>query len=333
MCRLAGKRDVIKTGMRIGRGCVGVAIAAVLAMPVAASAGTVTRTGHRLEVNTYKGGNRLLIERPATRRAQLSITERNRDYPLRSVGRGCTNGPIEHRQTRVLCAAAGIRKITVSTRAGPDRVGVGWMPEQLGQRNCNSRKAIGASLNVSTGASRDAAELSDNADVLRGGKGADLLMGCGHSDRIMGGPGADDLSGDRGNDHLRGQEGGDDIFGCIYTPELTYMPRGEYGDDALRGGKGDDFLLGCGGRDRFRAGSGSDSLNTGDYAGRGPGEPVRCGAGEDIVFRDPGDSLRGCEVVTKCLTDIWPMDCSPTRPVLGEARDKRTTGPASSGAS
>jgi Ca2+-binding RTX toxin-like protein len=158
-------------------------------------------------------------------------------------------------------------------------------------------------LKLRTGAGRDVAELSNGADQARGGAGPDVIMGCRGDDAISGGGGDDDLSGDRGSDTLGGGDGRDWLVGCQFDPDDRNFPADEPGSDELRGGGGSDFLYGCKGRDDYRAGSGSDRLNTRDRAA----EPVRCATGRDLVYGDAADRLFSCERTTECTTDNFPF--------------------------
>lgn len=71
---------------------------------------------------------------------------------------------------------------------------------------------------------------SDDADEIRGGKGADLIHGAGGDDILRGWGGADDLSGGAGSDRLFGNAGDD-------------MLRAGGGIDSLTGGQGGDHFI------------------------------------------------------------------------------------------
>lgn len=286
----------------------GVAIAAVLAgglallvLAGAAAGGQVELRDRTIAIVGTADQERLLLRQ---RGAVLRIDERNPNRSL-TAGAGCTAIAIGGGRSRVECPLAGVERVTVSTRGGNDRVGVGaGLPGTAGRdRNFCRASALDPGLEVRTGAGRDVAELSNGADRARGGPGPDVIMGCRGNDALSGGGGGDELSGDRGSDALGGGGGRDWLVGCEFDPDDKNFPRDERGSDELRGGGGSDFLYGCKGRDDYRAGSGSDSLNTRDRTA----EPVRCSTGRDLVYGDSSDRLFSCERTTECTTDNFPF--------------------------
>ncbi len=109
---------------------------------------------------------------------------------------------------------------------------------------------------------------TDNADVLTGGAGRDLILGRGGDDVIDGGDGRDQLIGNAGNDRISGGAGSDDLIGFD-------------GDDQLSGGRGADRLFGNAGADMLFGDEGSDVLSGG--AGR---DTLTGGRGEDSFLFD-----------------------------------------------
>lgn len=109
-------------------------------------------------------------------------------------------------------------------------------------------------------------------DVLRGGPFRDLLSGDDGNDRMFGGRGRDQLSVGPGRDLAMGGKGPDLIF-----------------NRSSVGGIADDLAP-----DRVFGGPGNDRI---DVAQELAGDRVGCGRGRDDVFRDRGDSVRGCETV------------------------------------
>jgi hypothetical protein len=109
------------------------------------------------------------------------------------------------------------------------------------------------------------------SNVLRGTPGNDDLTGTNQSDRIRGRGGDDTLHGRGGDDCESG--GGD--------------------RDVVVGNKGDDKLRGGIGRDGIQGNQGDDTIKAAD----GHPDRVFCGPGDDTVFADPEDRLRGCETV------------------------------------
>ncbi len=89
-------------------------------------------------------------------------------------------------------------------------------------------------------------------DVLKGGVGADALIGKQGNDTLRGGEANDTLKGGHGEDFLIG-DGGDD-----------YLVDG-LGNDTLHGGAGEDEFVLLGGEDRVFGGSGDDTISV-DYS-------------------------------------------------------------------
>ena len=123
-----------------------------------------------------------------------------------------------------------------------------------------------------------------HAEVLEGGRGADVLAGAA---RILGGDGADTITGGSGADVLDGQFGDDRIDGLG-------------GDDLVTGGPeelpdfiaDDDVLTGGAGADTMRGGDGADELIADDETA----DQVDCGAQDDSARADLVDTLLGCEI-------------------------------------
>jgi hemolysin type calcium-binding protein len=95
---------------------------------------------------------------------------------------------------------------------------------------------------VNVGAGDDAVAVARDVPVpvtLRGGPGADRLVGGAAGDKLVGGPGDDILVGWGGHDSLFGGPGADRILGCSGNDIL----RGEAGADTLIGGTGKNTLV------------------------------------------------------------------------------------------
>jgi len=116
---------------------------------------------------------------------------------------------------------------------------------------------------------------------------------------MNGGPGDDVLKGGPFRDLLSGDAGNDRMFGGRGRDQISVGP----GSDLAKGGKGPDLIVNrssVGGipddlaPDRVFGGPGNDRI---DVAQELAGDRVGCGRGRDDVFRDRGDSVRGCEVV------------------------------------
>jgi serralysin len=125
----------------------------------------------------------------------------------------------------------------------------------------------------------------DNANVVTGTAGDDLLPGLGGDDVVLGLGGNDTIQGGDGNDFLSGGPGDDNINTGA-------------GDDVVLGGAGNDQIGGMAGRDFVRAGAGDDFIAwndpTGDvvFGGRGndtilggdvAADEIHGGAGDDLI--------------------------------------------------
>jgi Ca2+-binding RTX toxin-like protein len=98
---------------------------------------------------------------------------------------------------------------------------------------------------------------------------------------MKGGGGANKLVGTNGPDKISGRGGSDKI-------------KGRGGDDVLKGGKGGDSVGGGKGFDRLIAGSGNDRINARD----GHPDEIDCGAGRDFAKVDRHeDGVYDCETV------------------------------------
>ncbi|MCA6109147.1 CHRD domain-containing protein [Bradyrhizobium cenepequi] len=125
----------------------------------------------------------------------------------------------------------------------------------------------------------------DNANVIEGTAGNDLLPGLGGDDVILGRAGDDTIQGGDGNDFLSGGRGNDNI-------------NTGQGNDVVLGGAGDDSIGGMAGRDIVQGGAGDDFIAwndpTGDvvFGGRGndtilggnvAADEIHGGAGDDLI--------------------------------------------------
>ncbi len=161
----------------------------------------------------------------------------------------------------------------------------------------------GASYTLHISLDHGAGRAAQGPDSLKGGSGADTLIGGAGRDRLWGGSDDDSLTGKGGADRLHGGSGADALQGNGGGDRLG----GGGGGDRLSSGGGDDRLHGGAGADRLIAGPGSDVLYGGGSADRlkggngtdllvgGPGKDVLTGgAGDDVfVFRAPADSPAG----------------------------------------
>jgi Ca2+-binding RTX toxin-like protein len=98
-----------------------------------------------------------------------------------------------------------------------------------------------AGFEVNAGAGADSVYFSSDIPVpvtVRGGAGADRLIGGNASDKLIGGPDRDFLEGRRGDDWLLGGPGTDKLLGGP-------------GNDQLRGGPDKDTLVGGPGKNEL----------------------------------------------------------------------------------
>lgn len=99
-----------------------------------------------------------------------------------------------------------------------------------------------AGFEVNAGPGDDSVVVSGEVMVpvtMRGGQGADTLVGGGGPDKLIGGEGGDRLVGRGGDDLIFGGPGNDSIYAGA-------------GEDVLRGGPGNDVLSGGSGVNNIR---------------------------------------------------------------------------------
>ena len=117
---------------------------------------------------------------------------------------------------------------------------------------------------------------------IRGGAGADTLIGDSRDNIIWGGAGADTISGGLGNDALYGEAGNDTICGndCL--------------DAALTSGTDNDYINGGTGTNTLK---GDDGLDTIDSS-QGTSDAVNCGLGDGDISLPSGTeaSKLSCEL-------------------------------------
>jgi Tol biopolymer transport system component len=118
-----------------------------------------------------------------------------------------------------------------------------------------------------------------------------LLAGTAKGDELLGTSGGDLINGLAGNDVIKGGAGDDCLNGRKGRDRIS----GGAGSDVLSGGPGNDVLAGGKGRNKVYGGAGDDTLNIAD----GRKDIASCGRGRDKVRADKGDTLRGCERVTR----------------------------------
>lgn len=131
----------------------------------------------------------------------------------------------------------------------------------------------------------------EGADVLKGGRGNDVLHGAAGADHLVGERGDDTLLGGSGDDLLSGWAGHDTLSGNGGNDQLF----GDAGQDVISGGLGNDTLGGGADDDLLRAGGGDDLLS-GDagqdllFGGFGD-DRLDGGAGGDVLFGGLGSDV------------------------------------------
>ena len=103
---------------------------------------------------------------------------------------------------------------------------------------------------------------------------------------------AESATGGAGNDRIVGNDLGGYLFGGP-------------GNDTITAGKAED---------RVEGNEGDDTIDTRD----GRFDSIDCGAGNDTLFADPGDSASNCEVAPDVDGDgsLPPADCAPTNAAI-----------------
>jgi Ca2+-binding RTX toxin-like protein len=116
---------------------------------------------------------------------------------------------------------------------------------------------------------------------------ADTISGSGNVDQIFALEGDDFVDGFGGNDLIYGNEDADTLRGA----EQSDVLRGNTGNDSI-----DAFSFDtAGSTDQIFGGAGNDKILAED----GNVDSIDCGAGLlDQAFRDPGDTVTGCELVS-----------------------------------
>lgn len=168
----------------------------------------------------------------------------------------------------------------ISVRAVDDAGNVGW-PAQLDSTPGAGVPSPGASTGSGGGGDKPSSPSLPGpcANLSRGGREADRLVGTAAGDRLLGRQGNDSLAGLGGGDCLGGGKGRDKLDGGP-------------GGDILRGNGGRDILVGGPGADRLLGGIDQDRIDARD----GERDSVDCGVGRhDVALVDAEDAARGCE--------------------------------------
>jgi serralysin len=120
---------------------------------------------------------------------------------------------------------------------------------------------------------------ADLADDINGNQGDDAVSGGAGDDWVLGGQGDDFADGGLGADLINGNRGADTCVGG----EGADTVRGGQADDLVGGGGGDDQLFGDAGSDTFEGGAGADVFHVGLREGRDVIDDFNNAAGDRIV--------------------------------------------------
>ena len=179
-----------------------------------------------------------------------------------------------------------ILRIIINAGAGDDYIKIGQRPAEIFCRVTYYHEPLSIFEPVPTlirgGDGADTIIGSTGPDIIFGGRGDDSLQSIDGNDHIHAGPGDDNVYGGPGNDFLSGGDGTDWIRGGSGNDHLA----GNFGDDFLEGETGNDTMIGNAGNDGlsdhdgrnvFRAGRGDDGISVADAHNRlsgGPGQDV-----------------------------------------------------------
>jgi Ca2+-binding RTX toxin-like protein len=226
---------------------------AALALPLSASASTVTKSGSTLSYVADPGEPN-----------SVTISLAGDSYTISD-------------QTGVTIKDGGGCQVAGST-AGCPAGGVTLLDVQLGDQN-DSVKILASTSSKLQGGEGD--------DALTGGPGGDTLLGGPGADAMTGGAGIDVLDySDRTNPltiTLDGQPGdGEAGENDNDAPDIEIVNGGS-GNDAITGSDADNVLNGNGGNDTLNGAGGDDALNRGDRDRLDPQ------AGDDVLNGGPGN--------------------------------------------
>lgn len=252
--------------------------AALLALPAAASAATITETGSTItyiadaqeinDVSISLAGDVYTINEQGNAPGKGGITVKN--------GGGCSVST-QGNTTTATCPAAGVTLVDVETGDQGDTVRI----------------------------------LAPTAARILGGDGIDNLNGGDGNDSILGEAGTDTLNGGGGNDSLDGGPDGDAISGGAGVDTVDYSSRanpltitldGQTGDgetgendnlaadiEIVNGGSGPDSITGSGIDNVLNGNAGNDTLN-----GLGGNDTLNGADGDDVLNGGAGaDTLNG----------------------------------------
>lgn len=146
-------------------------------------------------------------------------------------------------------------------------------------------------VTIGGGSGPDTIVGSDQADLIRGGKGADRIWAESGNDTVLGEDGDDAILGGRGGDYLVGGSGNDTLQGGIGWDAIE----GSDGNDYVAGGNGADTLYGQAGDDTIVGGPGNDLVFAWELTGRnviqtldGERDTIYANTAHDVLNIDVG---------------------------------------------
>ena len=177
-----------------------------------------------------------------------------------------------------LVGGAGPDFLNGGTGTDPDAFVGGGGSDEVDYTDRRSRVKVNLGVASYPSGQKGEGDTLDGIEIVRGGRGSDLMRAGNAYALFYGGPGSDRLSATMAPASLRGESGNDRLTGGQGRDDL----HGEAGDDTLRGG--------CE-RDVLDAGSGNDRI----YAADGYPDRVGGGSGTDFAEFDQLDTLRHVE--------------------------------------
>jgi len=319
---------------RLGPVSVGIA-AVLLGLPVAASAGTVTRSTTAITYNADAAT-------AADERVDVGIEN---NLAFLTSERGVTSSDCTQTDpNRVDCPltpAFIINLLGFNDRVAAEKVTDGTTLEVHGNGGDDTVSGTPNNDRLFGDAGVDTLDGSGGNDLLDGGPGENYLYDGPGDDTVVGGPNQDSFHPGPGRDTYSGGDGNSDYidYGPRTSPvtiTLDGQPDdGEAGEgdnvgadiesayggsgndrivggpngNTLRGGPGNDSITGGSGEQRIEGNEGDDTIEARD----GVFDSIDCGPGNDTVLADLGDSTTGCEIAPDRDGDgtANEADCAP----------------------
>jgi hypothetical protein len=321
------------------------ASALVLAVPAAALAGTVTLSGATITYEAEDGTNAdenvdFAVDATGTALVMsnnASISTSN-CTPTSSASVDC--GPfaglfvvnfLEFNDAMSAEVGASPAAVEAHGGAGDDRLS--------GTPNADRLFGDAGSDNLGGGFGNDLLDGGPGENYYEDGPGDDTIAGGPGNDSLNAGPGRDTFTGGDGDDSVdyRGRTAGvtvtldnrpddgeagegdnvgadvENVFGGSGPDRLVAGSAGT----RLAGGPGNDSITGSPQEDRVEGLEGDDTIDTRD----GRYDSIDCGAGNDTLLADPGDTGENCEVAPDRDGDgtLNEADCQPDNPAVHPA--------------